>query len=99
VDATLRRPGRLDRELELRPPSARERADILAALLRRAAPHSVGAAGVERLAQATHGFVGADLALLCNEAAEAAAKRRLRNGSLAFDFGTTVIVTVLLRCT
>jgi AAA family ATPase len=74
LDSTLRRPGRLDRELEIRAPTVAERKEIINVLLKKI-PHSLEAKEVEFLASVTHGFVGADLLLLCAEASLAAAKR------------------------
>lgn len=74
LDSALRRPGRLDRELEIRAPTVSERKDILNVLLRKL-PHRLESKEVDHLASITHGFVGADLSLLCAEASLAAAKR------------------------
>ena len=74
LDSAMRRPGRLDRELEIRAPTGAERKDILNVLLRKI-PHRLEAKQVDHLASVTHGFVGADLSLLCAEASLAAAKR------------------------
>ncbi|THG06010.1 hypothetical protein TEA_021328 [Camellia sinensis var. sinensis] len=49
-------------------PSPKQRYDILLVLLS-GMEHSLTAMQVQHLAMATHGFVGADLAALCNEAA------------------------------
>lgn len=70
----MRRPGRLDRELEIRAPTVAERKDILNVLLRKI-PHRLETKEIDHLASITHGFVGADLSLLCAEASLAAAKR------------------------
>lgn len=51
-----------------------ERKQILNALLRKT-PNRLDPDDVERLASVTHGFVGADLSLVCAEASLAAAKR------------------------
>lgn len=48
-------------------PSPDQRCDILRALLKEK-EHSLSDIEVQYLAKATHGFVGADLAVLCNEA-------------------------------
>ncbi|MGD1276764.1 MAG: CDC48 family AAA ATPase [Tepidisphaeraceae bacterium] len=69
LDPALRRPGRFDREIEIGIPSANSRLEIINV-------HSRGmplASDVDlsRLAQITHGFVGADLEALCREAAMA----------------------------
>ncbi|XP_062111914.1 calmodulin-interacting protein 111 [Humulus lupulus] len=68
IEAALRRPGRLDREIEIGVPSPKQRLDILLSLLCEM-EHSLSDIHVQNLAIATHGFVGADLATLCNEAA------------------------------
>lgn len=49
-------------------PSPKQRLDILHTLLHEM-EHSLSDMQVQHLAMATHGFVGADLAALCNEAA------------------------------
>ncbi|XP_060177587.1 calmodulin-interacting protein 111 [Lycium barbarum] len=68
VEPALRRPGRLDREIEIGVPSARQRYEILHTLLDEM-EHVLSDKDVQEVATATHGFVGADLAALCNEAA------------------------------
>jgi SpoVK/Ycf46/Vps4 family AAA+-type ATPase len=69
VDSALRRPGRLDRTLLVLPPDAPAREAILRHHLR-----DRPVAGVElgKLVKATEGYSGADLAHLCETAAEAA---------------------------
>jgi transitional endoplasmic reticulum ATPase len=67
LDPALRRPGRFDREISIPIPDRSGREEILGV-------HSRGmplAADVEisRLAEITHGYVGADLEALCREAA------------------------------
>ncbi|KAG8372164.1 hypothetical protein BUALT_Bualt12G0038000 [Buddleja alternifolia] len=68
IEPALRRPGRLDREIEMGVPSPVQRREILLALLSEM-EHSLLEKDIQHLAMATHGFVGADLAALCNEAA------------------------------
>ncbi|XP_039026972.1 calmodulin-interacting protein 111-like isoform X2 [Hibiscus syriacus] len=68
IEPALRRPGRFDRELEIGVPSPKQRLDILHTLLRKI-DHCISDIQVQQLAMTTHGFVGADLASLCNEAA------------------------------
>src|SRR5579863_5165323 len=75
LDPAVRRPGRFDREIALRVPDVRGRTEILHI-------HSKDAAlandvDFARLAQLTPGFVGADLAALCREAAMIALRRVL----------------------
>ncbi|KAI4300919.1 hypothetical protein L6164_034245 [Bauhinia variegata] len=68
IEPALRRPGRFDREIEIGVPSPNQRLDILRTLLSEM-DHSLSVLQIEHLATVTHGFVGADLAALCNEAA------------------------------
>lgn len=74
IDPALRRPGRLDKEIEIGVPSPGQRMDILRHLLI-GVHHSLTNEEVESIALATHGFVGADLAAVCNEAALSALRR------------------------
>ncbi|WCJ34914.1 Cam interacting protein 111 [Euphorbia peplus] len=68
IEPALRRPGRLDREIEIGVPSSKQRLEILNTLLSQM-EHTLSDMQVQHLAVVTHGFVGADLAALCNEAA------------------------------
>ena len=74
VDGALRRPGRLDAEVEVGPPCPSARGAILAACLAPVA-HNLSCEDIAAVAGAAHGFVGADLALLVREAALAALRR------------------------
>ena len=67
LDPALRRPGRFDREISISIPDKNGRLEILQI-------HSRGMpltsdVNLKRLAEITHGFVGADLEALCREAA------------------------------
>lgn len=73
IDPALRRPGRFDREIELRVPERAERMEILQ-IHTRNMPLAEDV-NLEELASQTHGFVGADLANLCKEAAMKALHR------------------------
>jgi transitional endoplasmic reticulum ATPase len=73
IDPALRRPGRFDREIVFRPPSAAQRREIIAVHLARA-PLDADV-DLRELAETTHGYVGADLAALAREAAVAALAR------------------------
>ncbi|XP_030719766.1 ATPase family gene 2 protein homolog A isoform X2 [Globicephala melas] len=77
LDAALRRPGRFDKEIEIGVPNAQDRLDILEKLLRRV-PHLLTEAELLQLANNAHGYVGADLKALCNEAGLHALRRVLR---------------------
>ena len=67
LDTALRRPGRLDREIVLPVPNEEGRLRILE-IHTRIMPLSEDV-DLNKLAEITHGFVGADLAALCREAA------------------------------
>ena len=73
VDPALRRPGRFDRELEIGVPDQKARLAILK-IHSRTMPLSPDV-DLERLARITHGFVGADLEILCKEAGMNALRR------------------------
>ncbi|KAK1299558.1 hypothetical protein QJS10_CPB13g00883 [Acorus calamus] len=88
IDPALRRPGRLDREIEIGVPSPHQRLDILQTLLHDV-DHSLSSAEVLSLASATHGFVGADLAALCNEAAMSALRRYIKFRCISGNAGVT----------
>jgi transitional endoplasmic reticulum ATPase len=75
LDQALRRPGRFDREIELRVPDREGRMEILE-IHTRAMPLADDVS-IDKLAETTHGFVGADLAALCREAAMNALRRVL----------------------
>jgi len=75
VDPALRRPGRFDREIELRVPDRKGRLEILQIHTRNMPlTPDVDLSG---LASITHGFVGADIEYLCKEAAMKALRRVL----------------------
>jgi transitional endoplasmic reticulum ATPase len=67
LDPALRRPGRFDREIAISIPDQRGRLEILQ-IHTRGMPLAQNV-NLEKLAQITHGFVGADLEALCREAA------------------------------
>nr|XP_012639627.1 spermatogenesis-associated protein 5 isoform X1 [Microcebus murinus] len=77
LDPALRRPGRFDKEIEIGIPNAQDRLDILQKLLRRV-PHLLTESELLQLANSAHGYVGADLKALCNEAGLCAMRRVLR---------------------
>ncbi len=80
IDPALRRPGRFDREVAISVPSRTGRLRILQI-------HSRGVplapdVDLERLADLTHGFVGADLEALCKEAGMLAVRDRVANADV-----------------
>jgi SpoVK/Ycf46/Vps4 family AAA+-type ATPase len=74
----LRRPGRFDRSMLLLPPDADARAAILRYYLRDRPVDSIDPVGLDQLAVASDGFSGADLRLVCEEAAERALGEAIR---------------------
>ncbi|MFI0925275.1 ATP-binding protein [Streptomyces sp. NPDC021012] len=79
VDIALRRPGRLDRTLLVLPPDAAAREAILRYHLRE---RPIEAVDLGKLVKATEDFSGADLAHVCETAAEAALLDSARTGSV-----------------
>lgn len=75
LDLALRRPGRFDREIELRVPDSEGRLEIFR-IHTRGMPLTEDV-NLRDLAQVTYGFVGADIAALCREAAMSALRRIL----------------------
>jgi len=76
LDPALRRPGRFDREIEIPVPDQRGRREILE-IHAKPMPLTKGV-DLDDMARRTHGFVGADLAALCREAALQALRRVLK---------------------
>jgi transitional endoplasmic reticulum ATPase len=75
IDPALRRPGRFDREIEIKVPDKRGRLEILQ-IHTRNMPLEADV-DQDRIAGVTHGFVGADLEYLCKEAAMKCLRRVL----------------------
>lgn len=89
IDPALRRPGRFDREIEIGIPGRRARADILSVHLREM-PLTEDVTP-EALASMTQGFVGADLAALCREAAMHCLSSRLGEFDLDRQVPTDIL--------
>ncbi|XP_033712594.1 ATPase family gene 2 protein homolog A isoform X4 [Tursiops truncatus] len=96
LDAALRRPGRFDKEIEIGVPNAQDRLDILEKLLRRV-PHLLTEAELLQLANNAHGYVGADLKALCNEAGLHALRRVLRKHPNLPDSKMAGLVKITLK--
>jgi SpoVK/Ycf46/Vps4 family AAA+-type ATPase len=79
VDPALRRPGRLDRTLLVLPPDLDAREAILRTHLRE---RPVERIDTRKLAKATDGFSGADLAHLCESASENALMDSVGSGTV-----------------
>lgn len=65
IDIALRRPGRFDREVEIGIPDADARHDILKLYLQKIKYHTLTDDEIANIASKTHGYVGADIASLC----------------------------------
>ncbi|MEO8827967.1 AAA family ATPase [Lapillicoccus sp.] len=77
VDPAMRRPGRLDRTLLVLPPDAEARESIFRHHLRH---RPVEGIDLRRLARATEGYSGADIAHVCETASEHALLDGVRTG-------------------
>ncbi|MFZ0842917.1 MAG: CDC48 family AAA ATPase, partial [Nitrosotalea sp.] len=75
IDPALRRPGRFDREIEIKVPDKKGRKDILM-IHTRNMPLSDDV-NLDKTASVSHGYVGADLEYLCKEAAMKCLRRLL----------------------
>jgi transitional endoplasmic reticulum ATPase len=81
LDPALRRPGRFDREIEIRIPDKKGRLDIL--LIHTRNMPLAEDVNLEKIAGISHGYVGADLEYLCKEAAMKCLRRLLPEINLA----------------
>ncbi|MBT7359670.1 MAG: AAA family ATPase, partial [Thaumarchaeota archaeon] len=80
IDPALRRPGRFDREIEIKVPDKKGRKEILQIHSRNmplAADDQELPVNIEKIAAVSHGYVGADLEYLCKEAAMKCLRRLL----------------------
>jgi len=75
IDPALRRPGRFDREIEIKVPDKKGRKDILQ-IHSRNMPLSDDV-NMDKISSVSHGYVGADLEYLCKEAAMKCLRRLL----------------------
>jgi transitional endoplasmic reticulum ATPase len=93
VDEALRRPGRFDREIVVGVPDEPGRREILG-IHTRGMPLGPDV-NLDELARRTYGFVGADLAALCREAALEAVRRIMPKINLAEQVIPTEILDAL----
>jgi transitional endoplasmic reticulum ATPase len=80
IDPALRRPGRFDREIEIKVPDKKGRKEILQIHSRNmplAGDDQELPVNIEKIAAVSHGYVGADLEYLCKEAAMKCLRRLL----------------------
>ncbi|HWY29001.1 MAG TPA: CDC48 family AAA ATPase [Candidatus Sulfotelmatobacter sp.] len=96
IDPALRRPGRFDREIEIGVPDRDGRLEILQ-IHTRGMPLSEDV-DLKKLADVTHGFVGADLEALAKEAAIRALRRILPEINLeAENIPAEVLNKIIVR--
>jgi transitional endoplasmic reticulum ATPase len=93
IDEALRRPGRFDREIIVGVPDQPGRREILG-IHTRGMPLAQDV-NLDDLARRTYGFVGADLAALCREAALEAVRRIMPRINLAEEVIPTEILDAL----
>ena len=81
IDPALRRPGRFDREIEIKVPDKKGRKDILNIHTRNmplvTEENDSNYVNIDKIASVSHGYVGADLEYLCKEAAMKCLRRLL----------------------
>ncbi|HIH68226.1 MAG TPA: CDC48 family AAA ATPase [Candidatus Nitrosotenuis sp.] len=81
IDPALRRPGRFDREIEIKVPDKKGRKDILNIHTRNmplvTEENDTNYVNIDKIASVSHGYVGADLEYLCKEAAMKCLRRLL----------------------
>jgi AFG3 family protein len=93
LDAALLRPGRFDRQITVEKPDIKGRKEIFEVYLKGITLEGGIELYASRLAALTPGFVGADIANICNEAAIVAARRdKLKVDMLDFETATDRIV-------
>ncbi|AWR97163.1 CDC48 family AAA ATPase [Acidianus sulfidivorans JP7] len=85
IDPALRRPGRFDREIEIRPPDVKARKEIL--LVHTRNMPLADDVNLDDIAEMTNGYTGADLAALAKEAAMSSLRRFMETGKINLDQG------------
>jgi len=83
IDPALRRPGRFDREIEIKPPDTKGRKEILQVHTRNM-PLAEDV-DIDKLAEITYGYTGADLAALAKEAAITALRRFIQEKKINLE--------------
>ncbi len=89
IDPALRRPGRFDREIEIGVPDKKGRKEILQ-IHTRGMPLEKDV-NLDDLAATTYGFVGADLQMLCKEAAMKVVRRILPKIDLSREIPSNIL--------
>jgi len=83
LDPALRRPGRFDREIEIKVPNEKGRREVFQIHTRNMPLDKK--ISLKEFSQITHGFVGADISAVCREAAMSALRRYLPKINLESD--------------
>ncbi len=84
LDPALRRPGRFDREIEIKVPNEKGRREVFQIHTRNMPLDKK--ISLKEYSQITHGFVGADISAVCREAAMAALRRYLPKINLESEY-------------
>ncbi|MFX0187490.1 MAG: CDC48 family AAA ATPase [Candidatus Hodarchaeota archaeon] len=84
LDSALRRPGRFDREIEIKVPNEKGRREIFQIHTRNMPLDKK--ISLKEFSQITHGFVGADISAVCREAAMSALRRYLPKIDLESEY-------------
>jgi transitional endoplasmic reticulum ATPase len=84
LDPALRRPGRFDREIEIKVPNEKGRREVFQIHTRNMPLDKK--ISLKEYSQITHGFVGADISAVCREAAMAALRRYLPRINLESEY-------------
>ncbi len=84
LDSALRRPGRFDREIEIKVPNEKGRREVFQ-IHTRTMPLDKKIS-LKEYSQITHGFVGADISAVCREAAMSALRRYLPKIDLESEY-------------
>ncbi|MFX1316018.1 MAG: CDC48 family AAA ATPase [Promethearchaeota archaeon] len=95
IDEALRRPGRFDREIEFGVPNVKGRKEIFQ-IHTRGMPLTVDV-NLDKYAEITHGFVGADIMAVCREAAMFSLRRVLPKINLDEPIPSDVIQELTIR--
>ena len=97
IDPALRRPGRFDREVQIGIPDVKGRKEILE-IHTRGMPLTKDVS-LDKIADITHGYTGADISALCKEAAMRSLKRvmpdlkKLKEGELSKELLDSMVVS------
>ncbi len=97
IDTALRRPGRFDREIEIKVPSIKGRLEIL--LIHTRGMPLEKDVDLDLIAEKTHGFVGADIKSLCKEAAMLAIREVVPNINLDTPLPEEILNNLKIKIT